>query len=308
VRTNPKKVLAISYDTGLAKEFLDTWAALFNRELLGLKEEKIAMLETLDNANKRYYDGNLRNKEGKINLFKLHLTDDCKNQLLLNGNGELEIAFHDFLGGNFIRHFAKKVLESQQNALEYKKELASSKENESFTFSDMKKLLVKGNKSEAKVGDQCVKNQTYVFCDVHNVIRPPTVHAVLYFNKDQDESLVQKEKGHAGGRVDFCALPALSPSRAPPPTTPVTLVRVSVASAGGGALVCKKHPLALGPAQDLFDVRYVGEDEEGGGWGESALGMRPSSTTRRRGGSAMCSAVLIRGSVSCSPLDAKICS
>ena len=274
MRTNPKKVLAISYDTGLAKEFLDTWAALFNRELLGLKEEKIAMLETLDNANKRYYDGNLRNKEGKINLFKLHLTDDCKNQLLLNGNGELEIAFHDFLGGNFIRHFAKKVLESQQNALEYKKELASSKENESFTFSDMKKLLVKGNKSEAKVGDQCVKNQTYVFCDAHNVIRPPAVQAVLYFNKDQDESLFQKKKGHAGGRADFCALPALFPSLAPPPTTPVTMVRVSVASAGGGALVCKKHPLALGSAQDLFDVRYVGEDEEGGGWGESALGMR----------------------------------
>jgi len=232
------------------------------------------MLERLDNANKRYYDGNLRNKDGKITLFKLHLTADGKTQLLLNGNSELEIAFRDFLGGNFIRHLANKVLESQQNALEYKKELVEATETNSFTFSETKKLLVKGNISEAQVSDQCVKNQTYVFRDAHNVICSPAVPAVLYFNKDQDESLFQKEKGHAGGRADFCALPALSPSRAPPPTTPVTMVRVSVGSAGGGALVCKKHPLALGPAQDPFDVRCVGGDQEGGGWGESALGMR----------------------------------
>ena len=69
VCTNPKKVLAFLYDTGLAKEFLDTWATLFNRHVLGLKEEKIAMLERLNNENKRYYEGSPRNKDGKITLF-----------------------------------------------------------------------------------------------------------------------------------------------------------------------------------------------------------------------------------------------
>ncbi len=91
-------------------------------------DEKIPHLQALERLNNdgRYYSGALRNDKGettKAVLRQLTLTAAGKNQLLLNGNGPVEIALRDVVGQKFFERVLAMEEDEKDVRSSYNQEL-----------------------------------------------------------------------------------------------------------------------------------------------------------------------------------------
>lgn len=130
---------------GDAMSYMKIIAESSNRKVTDILEEKIKPIEDLDNTGDQYYSGKLRNSKGQIDLRSVQFTPLGKGQLLLNGNGPLEIALRDASVKGYIVNSAINDLEVCNKAAN---EIADKK----------RKCLIE-NKNAWKVRNQTAYNQ-----------------------------------------------------------------------------------------------------------------------------------------------------
>jgi hypothetical protein len=105
-------------------------------------QEKIPHLQALESENHagRYYNGALRNDKGETSksvLKQLTLTAAGKNQLLLNGNGAVEIALRDVVGRKFFERVLAMEEKEKQVRGDYNETLNGTREEGTALFHNM---------------------------------------------------------------------------------------------------------------------------------------------------------------------------